>query len=104
MLDVGIPQRGAELFLHNDITTRGLPRPKGLAMTIMTFKRFRQAHACRIAFSSILHREVYDLFPLVILLFCHQSSHRICHILLHGVGHVHIGVHREARIGVSEHM
>ena len=52
----------------------------------------------------LLRRELDDLLLVPVLFAFQQLSHRVGNILLHGVSHVHIGIHREARVGVSEHM
>ena len=52
----------------------------------------------------LLRRELDDLLFVLVLFAFQQLSYRVCDVLLQGVGHVHIGVHREAHIGMSEHM
>ena len=55
-------------------------------------------------FVDLLRREPDDLFFVLVLFAFQQLSHRVGDILLHGVSHVHIRVHREARVGMPEHM
>ena len=52
----------------------------------------------------LLRLELDDLLLALVLFAFQQLSHRVCDVLLHGVSHVHIGVHCEARVGMSEHM
>ena len=55
-------------------------------------------------FVDLLCRELDDLLFVLVSFAFQQFSHRVCDVLLHGVSHVHIGVHRESRIGMAEHM
>ena len=55
-------------------------------------------------FVDLLCRKLDDLLFVLVLFAFQQLSHRVGDILLHRVGHVHIRVHREARVGMPEHM
>ena len=55
-------------------------------------------------FVDLLCRELDDLLFFLVLFAFQQLSHRVGDVLLHGVGHVHISVHCEARVGMTEHM
>ena len=50
----------------------------------------------------MLCRELDDLLFVLVLFAFQQLSHRVGDILLHSVSYMHIGVHREACVGMAE--